>query len=227
MTNVNLIVEKQKNKDGKAGERKKHDLYPTPYDVLMAIAYEWHWKEAKHILDVGAGDGRFGREFGYYCSSLETKTGVEIRDVKQPNDFQYWYQIDYTKPVFTYLMAQNQFDYIVGNPPFKFAEGIIRVAFTQLLEGGRILMLLPSDFSHGAKRSSGLFTEYPPYRQIHIADRIDFTQSGNPHQNMALFEWRKNHKGFLGNPKEWLSVTWEWQSVYNMMKTENKLTKSI
>jgi len=189
-------------------ERIPHDHYPTPQDALESIADSFHWQDAKSILDIGAGDGRWGLQFSYYCSSPYL-AGVELRDTPKPAGFNDWYVMDYTQPLFRMQMTPNQFDLIVGNPPFKVAEQIISGAFEQLSPTGRMLMLLPSDFLHSVNRSRGLLTGRPPYRVIHIADRIDFTGSGNPHQYMSLLEWHNDCRQKVGM---WYGQTWAWKA---------------
>lgn len=201
-------------RSGKQTEkRKKHDLYITPKEATLAIAHHFHIPDAQSILDVGANDGRWGLAFASYCQDA-TLSGVELRNTLKPQGFDHWSVIDYTDKVERASMPQQRFDLIVGNPPFNRGESMVRAAYNQLTNGGTMIFLLPPEFSHSISRCNGLLAEITPNTVVDLAERMDFTGAGRPHQNMSLYIWKKN----VTSNGRWAGFPWSWKQAYQTYK---------
>lgn len=183
-------------------ERSEADLYVTPQDVINIAMEKFGRRDAKHILDIGANDGRWGLSAENYADSPVCLVGVDIRPLPKPDKFTFWQLMDYGKPIECALMPVKSFDFIVSNPPFYCAEAIVRNAWQQLKNGGSMLFLLPDGFWYSSGRFKGLWRDIPLMERASIVRRIPFTGGGNPNL-YDLYYWRKGKDGSsMGIPNE-------------------------
>lgn len=192
------------NKDLPA--RSEKDFYQTPQPVIDAAMKRFGKRKARTILDIGAGDGRWGRAAAEYSSNLQCLVGVDIRPLSKPEGFTFWHTMDYAKPLECELMNVKRFEFIVSNPPFGVAEAIIWNAWRQLKRGGQMLFLLPGDFWYTTGRYLGLWRDLPPLVRCSVVKRIPFTGGSNPN-NYDFYFWVKDEKGDpIGKPNETLNL---------------------
>lgn len=186
-------------------QRSKHDLYRTPQSVVDKIACRFALPDAVKILDIGAGDGRWGVTFARVAKNPLCLIGVDINPLEQPAQpeyFTFWLTIDYSLPLEVALMPVKGFDLAVGNPPFNRAEAMIYNAWSQLSPGGQIIFLLPVELWCGINRYKTLWRDLPPKEVCAVVNRIPFTGGGNPSNN-AIYIWQKDQQGRpVGRPNE-------------------------
>lgn len=188
--------------DKPLAKRNAHDFYPTPrYICDRALdLLDWNWKDSvdykPFILDPGCGTGVWGQA-ALARWPQATVDGVEIRDVPLPTGYRYIFRGD-----FRLQDTGLDYDLVIGNPPFAFAEQFVRVGLANLKLHGYLLYLLPLQFLEGEKRRTGLFRHLPP-REVHIAGRVSFTGNGKSDNTpYAIYIWQQ---GWVGTPSlKWM-----------------------
>ena len=191
-------------------ERPKHDVYETPYDVAYsALQYLTPREyEPDTVLDIGAGNGVWGKayrdRFDKYWDrqavdeGKDILTGVEIRDLFQPNAYTHWHRgFDLLAPY--QRQIQSQFDIVIGNPPYNKAEECVRFALSR--KPREVLMLLKLSFLESQKRGNNLFKEFPPYAVYVSMRRISFfktEKSSTGDYATALFHWKRYDEELYG-----------------------------
>ena len=178
----------------KLPERIEKDFYPTPEPIIRAALARFGHVQARVILDIGAGDGRWGIAAAKQAKNPLVLVGVDIRPLPKPDMFTFWHMVDYSHPIECEMMSVKSFDFIVSNPPFAIAEAIIWQAWKQLKNGGLMLFLLPADFWYSIGRYRHLWRELPPLERCSVVNRIPFTGDQNPN-NCDLYLWGKDGKG--------------------------------
>ena len=184
--------------------RHEDDFYPTPIGLCTAaveLLPTFVAGGSLFFLDPGCGSGVWGQairrsKFGKLFLN-PIIVGVELRDIE--------YNPDYTllHSNFNYLtdhLTDNNFDYVIGNPPYKLAEQFVRKAHSDLLNGGYLLFLLRLGFLAGQDRSAHLFQEMPPTDVWICGKRPSFYLPDHPKhkktdaQDYALYLWKKGVK---------------------------------
>jgi hypothetical protein len=199
----------------RAGKRHAADLYPTPSPVCTAsvtkladLGINPHF-----ILDVGAGDGVWGKAARSQWSGAEV-SGVEVRDLPQPAAYDIWHISRFED------MKPGCYDLILGNPPFKSADQFIHHGLRQLLPGGYLVFLLGIQFLGGKARRNDLWSQTPLKRVIVGSDRISFTGENPTHQH-ALYVWQN---GYMGQPAlDWIV----WGDNSSRVYDERELQMSL
>jgi len=180
-------------------KRSAYDFYPTPRpfcDEALELIHFQTWNVFKdgyvpelHILDPGCGTGVWGQ------AALDrwphaVVDGVEIRDVDTPAGYRYLYRGD-----FRLQDTGMDYDLIIGNPPFVYAESFVRVGLDNLKADGLMLYLLPLSFLASKGRARGLFRHHPPM-EVHVAHRVSFTGNGkSDNTEYAVYIWKQGWKG--------------------------------
>jgi hypothetical protein len=150
--------------------RREHDVYETPYNVAKSAVKRVGlptWNTTYTVLDIGAGGGVWGKAFAEVHGDKHVIDGVDIRILPKPFYYNSWHHGDVTDddipdPTF------HQYDIIIGNPPYKYAEECIRFGLSKRPK--YMLMLLKLQFLETIGRGKGLWAEYPPH-QIHVSMR--------------------------------------------------------
>jgi len=190
------------NKD-ELPERKEFDFYPTPAGLVRAalpILKEDEYYEPILVLDPGAGYGVWGQEVKR-AYPLTHVTGIEIQDFEQPDGYDKWINGDYLT-----MDVTANYDLIVGNPPYKFAQEWVEKSLEIVTENGYVLFLFRTDFLGSIVRYETLFNKNAPKRVSVSARRPSFTgnrKTGG--DNYAAFLWSKKwrNKYYLGDWFNW------------------------
>lgn len=202
--------------DTQKAERREHDFYPTPHNLVVRALEELKsllWgidleeflnlePQARSVLDVGAGTGRWGklcREL-LVCSSV---SGVELRDVPCPSGFDHWY----APQDFCDWVAPGQYDLILSNPPYYIAETCIRKSWEILAPGGWMVFLLRLAFQSGCGRFHGLWNEIYPIVVGTCSRRPSFYGGGTNGTDYGVYYFHKNLTGGTpgGWPRQWMT----------------------
>jgi len=185
-------------------ERRTHDHYPTEPTLITAAlstALEYMPMQPAEILEPGAGDGRWGAEAARLTGATRI-TGVEIRNEIRPDAFTSWYP---GQDFLTWTYYQkNPFDMVVGNPPFKYAEGFVRHGWELLAPGGIMVYLLKIGFMASVGRYESLWNEIYPANVFVCSTRPSFYNGSTGGDEYAVFLWKKTlEEKPLGYPRSW------------------------
>lgn len=152
----------------KKGERKEHDLYETPQDVvdklfkLIPVRKDWKY------LEPCKASGRIYNMLPIGSAWGEIRFGVDYLKTKYPPQ-----------------------DVIVTNPPFSLAQEFVTKALT---EAPVVIMLLRIGFLGSQKRKEWL-QKNKPTTLIVLSKRPSFTEDGKTDgAEYAFFVWDKDHK---------------------------------
>lgn len=169
-------------------KRDPDDHYPTPYE-LVRECIKLLPNNLNSAFDPGAGDGVWGREFKkIFPDSIVI--GCEIRDVKHPQEYDYWYYSSLWD-----MPTQKPVDVVIGNPWYKEAERVVRYSRGMLKEGGYLLFLLRLAFLESQKREK-FWEKFPP-KEVHVLSRRpSFTGDRKTDATAyAVYVWQKGYKG--------------------------------
>lgn len=180
--------------------REINDVYETEPSLIRAVA-EYHnsrlTPRPKNILDVGAGDGRWGKIFADTIAAPCDLWGVEYRDIPKPQGYAHW---AYGQDFLTWN-TDTLFDLIVSNPPYKFAEEMVRRSWDMLAKNGEMYFLFRTSFAEGVGRYHGLFSEMPPVEQLVLSRRPSFSGNGKTNAtSFSVFRWAKSE---VVTPRTW------------------------
>ena len=156
-------------------ERIELDCYETPEWVTRVLLP--YLSSIKFVWEPAAGSGKMAREL--------KAAGLQVlsTDISAGQDF--------------LLAGKQPVDAIVTNPPYSSATPFIEHALHLTSGGGKVAMLLRTDFDH-AKRRRHLFADCPAFaRKIVLTKRIRWFEnsSGQPSFNHAWYIWDHNHAG--------------------------------
>lgn len=171
-------------------EREPSDFYPTPKELIRAVLkdYAYNHSEPKSILDPGCGDGVWGEVAKEFWPNAKI-TGIDIRKIPRNNSYDNWITDDFLNSK-NYMVAQN-FDLVIGNPPFKYAE-----QFLDLCMGTNVIFLLRASFLESKKR----YEKYYRHKdkcptEVKISTRrISFTGNKKSDNTMyGIYYWLKSN----------------------------------
>jgi hypothetical protein len=190
-------------------ERRTLHLYRTPA-YLAAAALALVSGEPRSILDPGAGEGAWGQAARRRWPEA-TITGVEIRDVIHPPEYDVWLPLTDFTQARGFWSAETHctpgsFDLVIGNPPFRHGEAFVRrsLSFARP-DGGQVLHLLPLGFLASQGRGKGLWREHRPEHVTVICDRPSFFENGRTDRyDYAFYQWE--HGGRSEATLEWMVV---------------------
>lgn len=177
----------------RGAERHEYDLYETPSGVCDAALATVFADADSRILDVGAGSGAWGRA----ARRRWPKAFIEGVDLVSPETidkvvYNVWSEGDFL----TLPDVDEQFDLVVGNPPFNLAEEFVHRGLACLKPNGQMHLLLRLNFLEGVNRRATMWSTTPLSDVRVFSKRISFTQDGRTDAAAyAFFSWRKGHQG--------------------------------
>ena len=178
-------------------DRAPLDAYDTPAELARAICTLLRDRllpaAPAGILEPSAGSGVFVRQAEAHWPSARV-LGIDIKPRADGIK-----EADFLRPLVCH--ALEEWDLILGNPPFRDAELHVRRALSMLTapravapRGGRLAFLLPLSFLGGVGRVA-LYREHPLRGLIPIAGRPSFTGAGTGSQEYALYVWERDWRG--------------------------------
>lgn len=194
-------------KDGtELPERDPNDEYRTERTLIRAALWGQVHGYYSTILDVGAGsDARWGVEARHLLLNEDeiVVDGVEIQDYPKPTEL---FDRDGWYPNQDFLTWNEPYGYdlVVSNPPYKYAEGIVRKAWEHLNPDGAMVMLLRLAFQASVGRYESLWKELPPSKVGVCSRRPSFYGGGTNGDDYAVYYWYKDSEGHCkGYPRQW------------------------
>jgi len=162
--------------------RQERDLYETPAWVTEALLP--HMPAAMEVWEPACGSGKMSRVLAKVHNVIATdvfdEQGIAVDFLKAPE------------------AVAGPHDAIITNPPYELATEFIEKAFEfQRPIGGKIAMLLRTDFDH-AKTRARLFGECSAFaKKLVLTKRIKWFEDskGQPSFNHAWFIWDFDHFG--------------------------------
>ena len=156
-------------------ERIEGDCYETPEWVTRALLP--HLGNVKSVWEPAAGSGKMAR--------VLKAAGLQVlsTDISTGQDF--------------LLAGEQSVDAIVTNPPYTFATLFIEHALRLMSGGGKVAMLLRTDFDH-AKTRRHLFRIVPRLRVRSSSQNASGGSkilTGQPSFNHAWYIWDHEHSG--------------------------------
>ena len=191
--------------NGNLAPRSEWDFYPTSEETVQS-AFEFLLEECPQysrqraerlaILDPGCADGVWGRVAKRILKN-PLVDGVEIQDrFGKPEGYSRWANCDFHEFAKT---VNDEWNLIVGNPPYRHAEQFVRTSLELLEPGGHLLFLLRLAFLEGQARGTGLWREFPPQSIGVCSKRPSFT--GNGRTDALAYMIVLWQKGFTGEPR--------------------------
>lgn len=158
------------------GQRKKSDLYQTPYSMTEQLLENEHFDYTQRFLCPACGDNAI-------VKILKTHTAnVKYSDIRFNVDF----LID--------DWSDSYFEYIIENPPFSLAFEFVQRAKEVATE--KFAMLLPLSYLHGQKIFEGhIFTDIKyPLTKVYVFTRYPLLENtvredGKYHTGMIAYAW--------------------------------------
>jgi hypothetical protein len=181
-------------------ERHSNDDYITERTLIYRALHEFlPARRVYGILDVGAGDGRWG-SIAREITHANVVVGVELQEMPAPDDFTDWF----SGQDFLTWKTNYTFDLIVSNPPYSIAEECIRKSWDLLEAGGTMIMLLRLAFQASIRRYNGLWVEIHPHTVAVCSRRPSFYGGGTNGDEYGIYIWKKDRWGMpVGNPRQW------------------------
>lgn len=197
-------------------ERHPTDFYPTPLEFCRAaLDLIPVSRTAALVLDPGAGKGPWGQALKEINPDSYI-WGVEIEPEMKPPWYDSWSHGDFLEQVGYGV----NFDLVIGNPPYRYAEKFIRKSFEMLGKDGHILFLLRLAFLESQERYFGLWKDHKPLKVWTCARRPSFTGDGKTDSTAyAVYLWSKEK--FEGDTiMDWMY--WELDNGQNNRTTNKK-----
>lgn len=182
-------------------KRIHFDHYPTERNLINVALETFRPSKANSILDIGAGDGRWG-DMAQCLTTAQQLTGIDIRPLPKPTGFTDWYTADFLS-----WQSALPYDLIVSNPPYHIAEAVIWQAWSMLAAKGTMIMLLRLAFQAGIQRYQTLWRQLSPVTVGICSRRPSFYGGGTNGTDYGIYVWRKDEQGRnLGNIRQWQTV---------------------
>lgn len=183
-----------------SGQRDGRDFYPTPADLCRAALDLIEDTLPSSVLDPGAGTGAWGWAVQDKWPDVWL-AGVD-KHFGNPGPYNKWWMADFTQWGYG-----QQFDVVVGNPPFSLSQPFIEQALRYLKPGGELLFLLPLNFLASQTRNFYWWKSQPLWRVYVMGRRPSFSGDGKTDAyEYALYHFVKGYKG-----QARIIFGWDWK----------------
>ena len=178
-------------------KRKEADFYATPFDAVYALLDNYNGiRQEDHILEPSAGNGNIIkalRERGYrnYITAVELRA-EERKNLHESRANQVAI-VDFLQ--YGECVNMQNYDVIIGNPPYSMAQEFIDKSLSLLNPGGRLIFLLRTNFLESKKRFEW-WQDRLPTRLYVLSKRPSFTGNGTDATSYAWFIWEKTNKRY-------------------------------
>lgn len=197
-----ILVDTEK----KMRPRQPADFYPTEQALIDAYVQNklFFNGTVKYILDLGAGDGRWGRTIKQQIlnsrerfpdTPIPNLYGNDIRPLPKPELFDNWFSGENGNiyKIISKVPPYDNFEIIVSNPPYSIGEDFLDVARDLInRDSGVIIFLLPLNWLASLQRYKNFYTNGLPISHLTVCNtRPSFTDDGKtyPGKEFGLFHW--------------------------------------
>jgi len=176
-------------------KRKEADFYATPLDAVYTLLENYNGISPNdHILEPSAGNGNIIkalRKRGY----KNFITAVELREEEKENLNESGTSQVVISDFLQYgeCINMENYDVIIGNPPYSMAQEFIDKSLSLLNPGGRLIFLLRTNFLESKKRFEW-WQDRTPTRLYVLSKRPSFTGKGTDATSYAWFIWEKTER---------------------------------
>jgi len=174
--------------------RVKDDFYATPPSSTRKLLELYKFK-GKKFLEPCCGAGHLAKVVQEFYPDIEI-TAFDLVDRGYGEG-----GVDFL----TYE-TDERFDFIITNPPYKYAQEFIERSLTLVRPKGTVAMFLKLQFLEGVGRAS-FFEKYPPKYIYVFSARQSPWMNGNPVNEHGkkwattiCFAWYIWEQGFMGEP---------------------------
>lgn len=173
----------------KSYEESNKDLYQTPKNITEFILNRLDINEEDMILEPANGLGAISdviKDYGYSCDTSDIREGVDFLKTE----------------------GKSNYDWIITNPPYKYAQEFVEKSLEHLKNGGKVVMLLRLSFLESSKRyhffrDSGLKTVFVSSKRITM---YPFGEDAPKNSGTLAYAWFMWEKGYKQEPTiEWFN----------------------
>jgi hypothetical protein len=173
------------------GQRKKSDFYETPFSMTHQILDRIHWNIKDSILEPSCGNSAIVQVLKNYF------TNISHYDL---------YKGEYKR---NFLLEDQQYDYIITNPPYSLAHEFILKA--KEIARKEFCFLLPLSYLHGQKRFIEIYRDTAfLLKTVYVFTRYpllgeELREDGKYNTGMQVYAWFLWNKSYKSNPTiEWI-----------------------
>ena len=177
----------------RGSERNQLDAYYTPQELANAIVDRLPIQEGHECLEPHVGSAAF------YRALIPRAKFVDACDlnseVTRPLKYNKYDGYTWTGDFLEFNNSGQQYDWIVGNPPYSDAQAHVEKALSLLKDNGNLVFLLRLNFL-GSKKRHEWWKDHknnPLYKVTIITPRPSFTGGGTDSCEYAVFWWVKSH----------------------------------
>jgi len=190
---VVLYMGKNFSCNNTSGKRKESDYYPTPFELTRRFLKVWNIHQNKKILEPACGEAlaivKVLQEQGF--------SNITFHDLHVDN--------------VNFLNEQEQYDYVITNPPFSLAYEFIQKC--KEIVTNEFALLLPLSYLHGKKRYDDIWMDKSfPLKKVYIFTRYpmlgdELREDGKMRTGMMVYAWYVWDKNYKGNPEiDWIDI---------------------
>ena len=163
----------------KSYEDTSKDLYQTPSKITEFLLNRLDIEEGSRVLEPANGLGAISdvvKAYGIECDTSDIRDGVD----------------------FLTTNGNGSYDYIITNPPYKYAQEFVEKSMEHIKVGGKVAMLLRLSFLESAKRyhffrDTGLKTVYVSSKRITMFPYGEDEPKNSGTLAYAWFVWEKGN----------------------------------
>lgn len=172
-------------------KRIESDFYATPKECIQNFIDNYGQING-NVLEPSAGNGNIVEVIKKNGENIIT--ALELRE----EEFNTLSLISDKVIIGDFLKFQTneQFDYIIGNPPYSLAQEFVEKCFEIATNNTKIIMLLRTNFLESKKRYE-FWQKYPVNGLYVLSKRPSFTGKGTDATSYSWFVWDRTNKQII------------------------------
>lgn len=187
--NISPLIDKRLFKDQGPTQRKKFDLYETPYSMTGHLLCRERFDVHRSMCEPACGHGAIVKVL-----RQRKWRGVVAYDIQRGTDF---------------LQETRKFDYIVTNPPYALALEFMLKA--KQVATKKFAFLMPLNYLHGQRRFEQVYSDRAyGLKKVWVFTR--YPRLGEPLRSdgkygtgLMVYAWYVFENGYAGKPEiDWI-----------------------
>lgn len=180
------------------GDRRDLDAYYTPDALAQALVVVLPLSvDHDRVLEPHVGGGAFARALRGRCRSI---AGMDIN-----HDAKGFLECDRRMTGDFLAAAPREYDWVIGNPPYKGFEDHVDRALQEAPDVAFLLRLAALE----SRKRVGCWSRWPLYRVWVLAERPSFTEDGR--SDSAAYGWFWFRRGHRGEAR--VVPGWSWRQA--------------